>query len=128
MKIQINTDHNISGREGMIRHAESVVESTLGHLADHITRIEVHLSDQNGKKGGDHDNRCLMEARLKGHQPIAVSSEAATVDKAIIGAADKLKSSLDHTLGKLSGHEGRKHKHINTSNALVDTFGETDVE
>jgi Sigma 54 modulation protein / S30EA ribosomal protein. len=128
MKIQINTDHNISGHEGMIRHAESVVESTLGHLADHITRIEVHLSDQNGKKGGDHDNRCLMEARLKGHQPIAVSSEAATIDKAVIGAADKLKSSLDHTLGKLSDHEGRKHMHVNASNALVDTSGKMDAE
>jgi ribosome-associated translation inhibitor RaiA len=128
MKIQINTDHNINGREGMIQYAESVVENTLGHLADHITRIEVHLSDQNGKKGGDQDDRCLMEARLKGHQPIAVSSEAATVDKAIIAAADKLKSSLDHTLGKLSGHEVRKHMHVDASNALVDTFGETDAE
>jgi hypothetical protein len=30
--------------------------------------VEVHLSDENGKKGGSHDKRCMMEARLEGHQ------------------------------------------------------------
>jgi ribosome-associated translation inhibitor RaiA len=127
MKIQINTDQ-ISGSEGLIQHAESVVESTLGHLADHITRIEVHISDQNGNKGGDHDKRCLMEARLKGHQPVAVTNEAGTIGQAISGAADKLKSSLDHTLGRLSDHEGRKHLKVRTSNALVDDSGEMNAE
>ena len=121
MKIQINTDHNISGREAMARHAESVVEGTLGHLADHITRIEVHFSDQNGKKGGDRDNRCLMEARLKNHQPVAVSHEAGSVSQAINGAADKLKSSLDHTLGRLSNREGREPMNERISNATFDT-------
>ncbi len=121
MNIQINTGHNISGREEMVRQTEAVVESTLGHLADHITRVEVHTSDENSKKGGGHDKRCLMEARLKGHQPIAVTHEAETISQAISGAADKLKSSLDHTLGRLGDHEGRKHVNINTSNSLEDS-------
>ena len=102
MKIQINTDHNISGREALAKHAEATVESTLGHLAEHITRVEVHLSDENSDKGGSHDKRCMMEARLEGHQPIAVSDEAASIGQAIDGAAKKLKSSLDRTLGRLS--------------------------
>jgi ribosome-associated translation inhibitor RaiA len=42
-----------------------------------------------------------MEARLEGHQPIAVTHEAETIDQAIDGAADKLKRLLDHTLGRL---------------------------
>ena len=88
----------------MARHAEAAVERTLGHLGEHITRVEVHLSDENGKKGGSHDKRCMMEARLEGRQPIAVTHEAQTIDQAIDGAADKLKSSLDHTLGRLSDH------------------------
>ena len=91
MKIQINTDNNIGGREKMARQAEAAVERTLGHLAEHITRVEVHLSDENGKKGGSHDKRCMMEARLEGHQPIAVTHEAETIDRAIDGAAGKLK-------------------------------------
>jgi ribosome-associated translation inhibitor RaiA len=102
MIIQINTGHDIEGREEMAKQTEAVVESALGHLAEHITRVEVHLSDENGKKAGSHDKRCLMEARLEGHQPIAVTHEAETIDQAIDGAADKLKSSLDHILARLS--------------------------
>ena len=101
MKIQINTDNNIEGSEELAAQAEATVESTLGHLAEHITRVEVHLSDENSDKGGAHDKRCMMEARLEGHQPIAVTDEAETIDQAIDGAAEKLKHLLDHTLGRL---------------------------
>src|SRR5665213_2501960 len=103
MKIQINTDHTIQGSESLSQHTETVVQDALGHLAEHITRIEVHLSDENGKKHGNHDKRCMMEARLEGHQPMAVTHDAETIEQAIGGAAHKLKSSLEHTLGRLSG-------------------------
>ena len=102
MKIQINTDHNIKGREAMAEQTQATVESTLGHLADHITRVEVHLSDENGTKAGSHDKRCMMEARLEGHQPIAVTHEAETVNEAIDGAVEKLKRLLDHTLSRMN--------------------------
>ena len=104
MKIQVNTDHNIHGHEATIDQIKATVEATLGHLAEHITRIEVHVSDDNAQKGGDSDKRCMMEARLEKHQPIAVTEEAATVDEAVEGAAHKLKRLLDHTLGRLSAH------------------------
>ncbi|MDY0222866.1 MAG: HPF/RaiA family ribosome-associated protein [Desulfobacterium sp.] len=101
MKIQINTDNNIAGHEELAEQAKATVEGTLGHLAEHITRVEVHLSDENSDKGGNHDKRCMMEARLEGHQPIAVSDEAESIGQAIDGAAEKLKRFLDHTLGRL---------------------------
>ena len=44
----------------------------------------------------------MMEARLEGHQPIAVTDESDSLDEAIAGAADKLKRSLDHTLSRLN--------------------------
>lgn len=101
MKIQINTDNLIAGHEELAEQAKATVESTLGHLAEHITRVEVHLSDENSDKGGSHDKRCMMEARLEGHQPIAVTDEAETINQALDGAAEKLKHFLDHTLGRL---------------------------
>ncbi len=102
MQIQINSDSSIERHEPLSKHVETVVKNTLSHFSEHITRVEVHLSDTNGQKSGDADNRCLMEARLQGHQPIAVSDHAATLHQSIQGAADKLKRSLDSTLGKLS--------------------------
>ena len=104
MKIQVNTDHTIHGHEKTIESIEATVESTLGHLAEHITRVEVHLTDENAKKGGSTDKRCMMEARLEKHQPIAVTEEAATMDTAVDGAAHKLKRLIDHTLSRLSAH------------------------
>jgi ribosome-associated translation inhibitor RaiA len=101
MKIQINTDNHIAGREALSQQAEASVASALGHLAEHVTRVEVHLSDENGKKTGGRDKRCMMEARLEGHQPIAVTDEAETIAQAIDGAAEKLKGALDSTLGRL---------------------------
>jgi uncharacterized protein YjbJ (UPF0337 family) len=43
----------------------------------------------------------MIEARLEGRQPTAVKHAAATLDQAAKGAADKLKSSLESTLGRL---------------------------
>jgi ribosome-associated translation inhibitor RaiA len=102
MKIQINTDHHIKGREALAEQIKAAVESTLGHLADHVTRVEVHLSDENGKKTGGQDKRCMMEARLERHQPIAASHDSETLGEAVAGAVEKLKSALDRTLGRLS--------------------------
>lgn len=104
MKIQVNTDHNIHGHEAFIEQVEATVEATLGHLSEHITRVEVHLTDENAKKGGGADKRCMMEARLEKHQPVAVTEEAASLDEAVDGAAHKLKRLLDHTLGRLDAH------------------------
>jgi ribosome-associated translation inhibitor RaiA len=104
MKIQVNTDHNIHAHDAFIEQIEATVESTLGHLSEHITRVEVHLTDENAKKGGSTDKRCMMEARLEKHQPVAVTEEAGTLDEAVDGAAHKLKRLLDHTLSRLSAH------------------------
>jgi len=100
MKIQINISHHIAGHEALARQAESTVEGTLGHLAEHVTRVEVHVSDENSEKGGNLDKRCLMEARLEGRQPLAVTDHAATVGQAVAGAAEKLKQAVGHALDR----------------------------
>lgn len=104
MLIQINTDHNVEGREKLAEYVQGVVEETLGRFAGDITRVEVHLSDQNTDKGGQDDKRCVMEARLQGRDPIAVSDDAATLGQAVDGAAQKLKRSVESTLDRLRSH------------------------
>ncbi|XZN91585.1 MAG: HPF/RaiA family ribosome-associated protein [Microcoleus sp.] len=79
------------------------MEESLSRFSDRITNVDVHLSDENSdKKGGDHDMRCMIEARLKGIEPIAVTDQAATLDQAVDGAAEKLTHLIEHTLGRLS--------------------------
>lgn len=101
MKIQINTDRNVERDEPWAQEVESTVEAALARFREQITRVEVHVSDLNSHKFGAADKRCVIEARLAGLQPIAVSDVAATLDQAIQGAADKLVRTLDSTLGRL---------------------------
>lgn len=109
MQIQINTDHNIEGHEALVTRVSGVIENALSRFSDHITRVEVHLSDENSdKKDGYDDMRCMIEARLEGRQPIAVTHQATTVDEAVDGAADKLANMIESTLGRLHDQELRR--------------------
>jgi ribosomal subunit interface protein len=101
MKIQINTDNNIEGSDELTQQTQAVVKSALERFAEQITRVEVHLSDENSSHKGGTDKRCVMEARLEGMQPVVVTDEAETMDEAVNGAADKLEKLLDHELGRL---------------------------
>jgi len=78
MQVQLNTARQITVDDELTHQVEAVVESVLGRFADQITRVEVHLSDENSHKGGD-DKRCMLEARLAGLEPMAVSHQAATL-------------------------------------------------
>jgi ribosome-associated translation inhibitor RaiA len=105
MQVQFNTDESVVGRDALGRHAEEVVRKVLDRFSNEVTRVEIHLSDSNGQKAGENDKRCLMEARVAGRQPIAVTDQANTLHQAIDGAAQKMKRSLDSTLGKLGDHK-----------------------
>ncbi|MEO8634669.1 MAG: HPF/RaiA family ribosome-associated protein [Gemmatimonadales bacterium] len=103
MLVKFNTDSNIDGTEALAQQVEAVIRDTLGPLSQHITRVEAHLSDANSDaKSGPADIRCLLEARPAGHQPVAVSHQAATLAQAVDGAVDKLKRALERLLGRLA--------------------------
>ncbi|MDW7761713.1 MAG: HPF/RaiA family ribosome-associated protein [Acidobacteriota bacterium] len=108
MQIQINTDRNIEGHDALTDEIAGVVENALSRFRNHITRVEVHVSDENSdKKVGYEAMRCLMEARLEGRQPIAVTHQARSLGEAVDGAADKLAGVIENTLGRLRDQERR---------------------
>jgi ribosomal subunit interface protein len=104
MTIQINSDNNITGTEGLSSFVESTIAETLKRFDNHITRVEVHLNDENGDKSGINDKRCMLEARLEGMQPVAVTANGKTIQEALKSALSKLKSSLNTTVGKFQNH------------------------
>ncbi|MFT6134967.1 MAG: ribosome-associated translation inhibitor RaiA [Cyclobacteriaceae bacterium] len=104
MIIQFNTDKNINGTEEFTASYIAQIEDDLSRYSQHITHIEVHLSDEDGNKNGLNAMRCMIEARVEGRQPIAVTDQADTHDAAVTGALDKLTSSLDTIMGRLSHH------------------------
>lgn len=104
MIIQFNADHNITGSEKLKAPLEAMLSEELSRFSSKITRLEVHLSDEDGNKDGQNDKRCMIEARLEGMKPIAVTNHANTHEEAVEGAINKLKTSLDTILGRLSIH------------------------
>jgi ribosome-associated translation inhibitor RaiA len=101
MQINIHTDKTIERHQGLDDHVQSVVQAAVQRFGEHITRVEVHLSDDNSQKSADGGNRCMLEARVTGYQPVAVNHHAENLHMAIAGAAEKLKRAIDSALGRL---------------------------
>jgi hypothetical protein len=106
MQIQVHTDANIEGGDRFLGHVETEINAGLSRFNDRLTRIEVHLGDENANKSGEADKRCMLEARPTGQQPVAVTHYAATVEDAISGATHKLSNLLDSKFGRLDSHKG----------------------
>lgn len=106
MQIQVNTDEKIKGGEDLSARVAADIHARLDRFSKHITRIEVHLSDQHGKKSGGSDKRCLVQARLEGRQPEVASDNASTLEDAFSGAVKKLQHVLETSLGKRSQVKG----------------------
>ena len=99
MFIQISTDNHIKSDAAANERLEQKVRRKLKRFEQRLSRVEVHVADVNGPKGGG-DKRVSIEARPAGHEPVAVHAEAKRVDNAVLQAADKAARALDHSLGK----------------------------
>lgn len=99
MQVHVNTDKNIQG-EDLADRVRGMVSDTLARYGERVTRVDVHLSDENSTKAGADDKRCLLEARLAGMRPIAVSHQAEALLLAIDGALEKLTRALDSDIGR----------------------------
>ena len=112
MNIEIRTDKNIHGGERLISYVRAELTQKFQRYSERITHFLVHISDENGEKTGDHDKRCMIEARPAGMKPLAVTHKAANIDASIHGAIDKLKRSLEHLYEKKEHHRGGLPKYI----------------
>ncbi|RAL22336.1 hypothetical protein DL240_10835 [Lujinxingia litoralis] len=104
MNIQVNTDSSIQGDERLEEIVDTIVSNRIERFRHDVTRVEVHLRDENAQKGGADDKHCTMEARVEGLSPLAVSHNADELRAAITGAARKLEHALDSALGKRKEH------------------------
>ncbi|MEX2213958.1 MAG: ribosome-associated translation inhibitor RaiA [Phycisphaeraceae bacterium] len=105
MLIQIN-GAEIHSTEAINDHVNKTVNHSLHLWERQVTRVEIHLHDDNGSKGGV-DKRCIMEVRLAGFQPLAVEEVDEDMYNAITKAGSKLERAVRH---KIERHEAHKTK------------------
>jgi ribosome-associated translation inhibitor RaiA len=101
MQIQVHSDNHIDGSARLAEWVSESVTDKLDRFEEDLTRVVVHLNDENGIKAGANDKRCQIEARPKGQQPISVTHKAETLEFAVEGAIEKLAHALNHQFGKL---------------------------
>ena len=121
MKVQVNTSNDIDNKEALERWANDYLNDHLARFDQDLTSIEVQMTDENhASKGGGVDKRCMMEARVSGRAPVAVTNYAANQDLAFRGAAEKLAHALDHAFGKLDRREHRERETIRRDTEVID--------
>lgn len=100
MDIQVNHG-DIKQSDFIDDYVRERVMKELAHMADRITRIEVHLGEtSHAHKSGGHDKRCMIEARPAGRQPMAVEQKGDDMKQVIADAAGKLGRALQHAFDK----------------------------
>jgi ribosome-associated translation inhibitor RaiA len=123
MKVQVNTSNDIENKEALERWAAEYLNEHLARFDQDLTSIEVQMTDENhAAKGGGSDKRCMLEARVNGRAPVAVTNYAANQDLAFRGAAEKLAHALDHTFGKLDRREHRERETIRRDPDVIETL------
>ncbi|MGA9580405.1 MAG: HPF/RaiA family ribosome-associated protein [Allosphingosinicella sp.] len=105
MQFQFNSDNRIEGDAAVAERVETLVRDRLERVSDRLTRVEVHVGDVNGPKGGN-DIRCAVELRPTGMNPVSGTNEASNLEAAVSSATDKALSAFDRQIGKQTTRKG----------------------
>lgn len=100
MQLQVHSDNHIDGSARLAGWVRATVASKFERYDEELTRVVIHLNDENGNKAGANDKRCQIEARARGRQPVSVTYKAESLEYALDGAMEKLGRALAHQLGK----------------------------
>ncbi len=107
MQIYVRTDNRLERSGKLTAYVEGQVAAALSRFSDHITRVEVHLSDESGGRATGADIRCMIDARLAGQTPATVTDDAGSVDAALMGAIHRLNHLLESREGRQEDQNAR---------------------
>ena len=101
MQVIINSDNQVDVDKDFVSHWQGEITYSLQRFSDWITRVEVHLTDENSKsKGGDDDIRCLLEARPADRKPVSVEVRGQSAEHALTDGISTLNRRLGTLLDK----------------------------
>jgi hypothetical protein len=123
MKVQVNASNDVHNKDSLESWADDYLNERLARFGQDLTSIEVQLTDENhATRGGDADKRCMMEARISGRAPVAVTAFGPDQNLAFRAAGEKLEHALDHAFGKLDRREHRVRDTIRKDAEVVEAI------
>ena len=105
MQFQFNSDSSVMGTENVAERIEAMMRDKFSRFEERLSRLEVHVSDENAHKHGHDDKTCMVEARPRGGRPIGVTEHSSKVDDAARKAANTMVQRLERHFGKESRHK-----------------------
>nr|WP_314444123.1 HPF/RaiA family ribosome-associated protein [uncultured Sphingomonas sp.] len=105
MLFQFNSDNQVHGDTEVETRIQSLVEARLRNVQHRLTRVEVHVGEINGPRGGV-DKRCAVELRPNGLDPVTATDTADTIEQAAAGATDKAVAAFQRVIGRTTTRKG----------------------
>lgn len=100
MMVQINAG-DIQSSQALREHVHQAVAAALKHVSEKMTRVEVHLRDDNAGKSAADDKRVTMEGRIAGQPPLVVEHATDDLYKSITATASKLGRAVKNRLERI---------------------------
>lgn len=104
MEILINSDNQVETTQATKDYFRDELAESLKRFDEHVTRFEVFFSDETSNKETVGDQKCVIEARMRGRNPESVSNHASSQKAAFDGAVNKIKTILTKVVEQQRGH------------------------
>jgi ribosome-associated translation inhibitor RaiA len=108
MQIQINSGNTVPMHARLSGLIEANIHRILNRFETQLTRVEVHLNDENGDKSGPQAKRCTLEVRPRHYPSLTVTNDAPDIETSVSGAAAKMQRLLETTFGRLHDQHKRQ--------------------
>lgn len=105
MQFQFSSDNQLATSQEVADRIETAVRSKLSRVEAQLTRVEVHVGDVNGAKGGV-DTHATVELRPASLAPVAGSHTAEQLESAVMVATDRALTAYDRVIGKRTTRKG----------------------
>lgn len=113
--------HNQRRNPNITQFIRDHLDSSLGRFEERISRLEVHLLDENGGKGGD-DKVCTIDIKLGGLGQYHVRAKTGDIRASITRAIHKADGLIAKTIDKHSDKTRVRHQHGGLRNATLEAL------
>jgi ribosomal subunit interface protein len=90
---------SVSSTPAITEHAVRCITHALRHVAQRVTRVDVHLHDDNGPKHGV-AQRCVVEVHVARQHPLAVHHTSSDLYASIHTVATKLRRLVEKRVAR----------------------------
>jgi putative sigma-54 modulation protein len=99
MNVNVHLSHDIPDTVELREHIDRRLGFALGKFGDKVNQIAIHLTDQNGPKGGI-DVRCKIHVQLHPQGSLLIEQDESSPEHAVDSAVHRLGQAIRRELDR----------------------------